>query len=116
MCIDFRMLSKQKNPDIYLIPWIDEILYHLCKAWVFLKIDLGKAYQKLAIEPSHIHKTTFLTKYRLLEFLVQPFRLVNTPEILTAGKYLFLGGTPIFPAGLLWYDLLVYSETIDLHV
>ena len=44
MCIDFRMLNKQKKIDGYLIPQIDKILDHLCKARVFLRIDLSKAY------------------------------------------------------------------------
>ena len=81
MCIDFRLLSKQIKIDGYLIPQIDEILDHLCKAQFFLKIGLREAYLQVAIEPSHIrtHMTAFFTKYRLFEFLVLPFGLVNAP-------------------------------------
>ena len=70
---------KLKYP--HLIPWIDEILDHLCKARVFSKIDLSKAYHQVAVELSHTHKTAFLTKYRLFKFLVLPFGLVNAPAI-----------------------------------
>ena len=54
MCIDFRMLNKQKKNNAYLIPQIDEIFYHLCKAQVFSKIDLSKVYHQVAVEPSYI--------------------------------------------------------------
>ena len=55
MCIDFRMLNKQTKIEAYPNPQIDEILDHLCKAQVFLKIDLSKVYHQVAIEPSDIH-------------------------------------------------------------
>ena len=79
MCIDFRMLNKQIKIDVYPIPQINKILDCLCKARVVLIIDLSKAYHQVAVEPSHTHKIAFLTKYRLFEFLVLPFRLVNIP-------------------------------------
>ena len=79
MCINFRMLNKLKKIDAYPTPQIDEILDHLYKALVFSKIYLSKAYHQVAVEQSYMHKTTFLTKYRLFKSLVLPFRLVNTP-------------------------------------
>ena len=76
MCIDFRMLNKQTKNDVYIIPQIDKMLDCLCKARVFLKNDLGKAYHQVAVEPSHTHKTTFFIKYVLFKFQVLPFGLV----------------------------------------
>ena len=40
MCIDFSMLNKQTNINAYLLLKIDDILDYLCKAQVFLIIDL----------------------------------------------------------------------------
>ena len=80
MYIDFRVLNKQTVIDAYPIPWIDNILDCPYKARVFSQIDLSKIYHQVAVELSHMHKTTFLTKYRLFEFLVLPFGLVNAPE------------------------------------
>ena len=77
MCVNFRILNKQTKIDTYLIPWVDKIIDHLCKSRVFSKIDLSKAYHQVALEPSHMHKTAFLTKYGLFNFLVLPFGLVN---------------------------------------
>ena len=79
MCINFRILNKQTKNNTCPIRQIDEILDCLCEARVFLKIDLNKAYHQVAVEPSHMHKTTFLIKYRLFKFLVLPFVLVNIP-------------------------------------
>ena len=61
MCINSRMLNKLIKINAYLIPQIDEILDYLCKARVFLKIDLSEAYQQVAVESSYTHKTAFLT-------------------------------------------------------
>ena len=74
MCIYFRMLKKQTKANIYPIPQIDEILDHLYQARVFLKNDLSKTYHQVAFELSHMHKTTFLTKYGLLKFLNLSFK------------------------------------------
>ena len=79
MYIDFMVLNKQTVIDVYPIPWIDEILDCLHKARVFSKIDLSTAYHQVVVEPSHMHKSTFLTKYGLFKFLVLPFGLVNAP-------------------------------------
>ena len=79
MYIDFRMLNKQTKADVYLIPQIDEILDRLCKSRGFLKIDLSKAYHLVAAEPLYMHKIAFFIKYRLFEFPVLPFGLVNSP-------------------------------------
>ena len=68
MGINFMMLNKQTKIEAYLIPQIDEILDHLCKARVFSKTNLSKAYHQVAIVPSHMHKTTFLMKYKFFEF------------------------------------------------
>ena len=82
MYINFRTLNKKMKIVKCSIRWIDEILDHLCKARVFLNIDLSKAYHQVAVELSHMQKTTFLTKYRLFEFQVLLFKLVNAPATL----------------------------------
>ena len=82
MSINFRILNKQTRIYTYLILQINKILDCLYKARVFLKINLSKVYHQVAVEPLHMHKTTFLKKYKLFEFLVLPFGLVNAPEIL----------------------------------
>ena len=78
----FQDAEKKTKINIYPIPQIDEILDQLCKAQGFLKIDFSKAYQWVAVELSHMHKTTFLIKYGLFKSLVLPFGLVNVIEIL----------------------------------
>ena len=62
MHINFRMLKNQMKIDAYPVNWIDNILDCLCKKQVFSKIDLSKAFQQVAVEPSHTHKTDFLMK------------------------------------------------------
>ena len=75
------MLNKQTKIDAYPILQIYRILDCFCKAQVFLKIDMSKAYYPVIVKLSHIHKPAFLTKYGLLKLLSLSFRLVNTPSI-----------------------------------
>ena len=81
MYISFRMLNKKIKLDAYPIPQMNVMLDCLCKARVFSKIDLCKGYHHVAVEPLHIHKTMFLTKYGVFKYLVLLFGLVNAPAI-----------------------------------
>ena len=101
MCINFRMLNKQTIIDVYLIPWIDEILDCLHKARVFSKIDLSKAYHQVAVEPSHT-QDCFLYEVWIIQISSPTIQIGQyTSSILTAGQYVFLRGTRVFPDGLL---------------
>ena len=44
MCIDYRMLKKWIYVDLYPLPYIDEIFYHLAYACYFTKLDQASRY------------------------------------------------------------------------
>ena len=80
MCIDYRSLNQCTIKDRYPLPCIDDILDKLTSAKVFSKIDLRAGYHQVAINPPDVHKTAFLTRYGLFEFVVLPFGLCNAPS------------------------------------
>ena len=63
----------------YPLPQIDDLLDRLATACVFSKIDLRAGYHQVSIEDADVHKTAFLTRYGLFEFVVLPFGLTGAP-------------------------------------
>ena len=44
MCVDFHMLNMQTRWDVYLLPYIEDLLDCLFAAGYFSKIDLAMGY------------------------------------------------------------------------
>ncbi len=63
----------------YSFSLIDEILDSLSGAQVFTKIDMKNAYYCPRIWENDKWKTAFRTLYKLFEYLVMPFGLINAP-------------------------------------
>ena len=58
---------------------INDLLEHLGKASIFMKIDLQNTYHLLCIKEGDEWKTAFRTHYGSFEFLIMPFGLTNAP-------------------------------------
>jgi len=107
VCIDFRAL----NEDSYPLPRTNEVLNELGKAQWFSKLDLKAGYWQIVLDPEDRHKTAFMTRDGLFEFLVMPFNLTSAPA-----TFQRLMDTVL--SDLLWHkvmvfldDIIVYSET-----
>jgi hypothetical protein len=79
MCIDYKSLNEVTVKNKYPLPRIGDLFDQLRGVGVFSKIDLRLGYHQLRIQPLDILKTTFITKYRLYEFTVMSFDLMNAP-------------------------------------
>jgi hypothetical protein len=78
LCIDYRALNKITFQNRYSVPWIDDLLNQLKGDKYFRKIDLNSGYHQLLIKSSNVWKTAFKSKEGLFEWLVMPFRLMNS--------------------------------------
>jgi hypothetical protein len=77
MCIDYRGLNEVTIKNKYPLPRIEDLFDQLRGVSVFSKIDLRSGFHQLRIRPSDIPKTTFITKYRLYEYIVMSFSVTN---------------------------------------
>ena len=116
VCIDYRPLNEVTKKDSYPLPRTDEVLNELGKAKWFSKLDLKAGYWQIMLNPGDRHKTAFVTRDGLFEFLVMPFGLTSAPA-----TFQRLMDTVL--SDLLWHrvmvyldDIIVYSETWHEHL
>ena len=79
LCKDYHQLNKMNIKNRYPLPRIDDLFDQICRATIFLKIDLRSGYHQVRIKDEDIFKTTFKERYEHYEFVVMPFRLTNDP-------------------------------------
>lgn len=79
VCIDFRALNEVSRKDSCPLSRIDKVLEELGKAQWFSKLDLKAGYWRIVLDPADKHKTAFVTRDGLFEFLVMPFGLTSAP-------------------------------------
>lgn len=105
VCIDYRKLNERTIKDAYPLPRIDMCLDCLASARIYSTIDLQSAYMQLELAEEDRHKTAFITKHGLFEYLVMPFGLCNAPSTFQRCMELVF-------RGLQWNILLVYLDDI----
>ena len=116
VCTDYRELNALTIKDRNAPPLIRETLTRLCRAKFYTKLDIILAFNEVRIKEGHEHKTAFITRYGLYEYLVMPFGLCNAPGTFqrfinhTLREYLDQFCTAYLD------DILVYSNSEEEHV
>lgn len=63
----------------YPLPLISKVVYKLCHACIFTKLDIRWGYNTVHIKEGGKHKAAFVASHGLFEPLVMSFRLTNSP-------------------------------------
>ena len=114
-CVDYRALNNVTVKDKYPLPHTEELFDRLHGAKFFSKIDLRTGFYQIPMAEADAHKTAFVTRYGLYEWVVLPMGLTNAPATFmhlmngTFREYL-----DKFVLAFL-DDILVYSKTIEEH-
>jgi hypothetical protein len=113
--VDYRPLNAVTIKNKYPLPRIDILFDQLAGAQVFSKIDLRYDYHQIKIRDEDIPKTAFFMRYKLYEYLVMSFGLINA-----AAHFIYLMNS-VFMAELNKFvvvfidDILVYSKSMKDH-
>ena len=116
MCINYCRLNKMTIKNAYPLPRADDLIDRLHGARYFTKIDLRTGYHQIRIAEDDIPKTDFPTCYGYYEFLVTPFRLINTRNTFQeAMNDVFQDQLGDFVV-VFFDDILIHSHTLEDHV
>ncbi len=78
LCVNYHELNAIIKKNQYPLPLIDKIMNCVSGAKVFTKIDIKNTYYHIHICEGDEWKIAFHTQYRLYEYLVMLFSLINT--------------------------------------
>lgn len=115
VCVDYRGLNALTIKNRNTPPLIKETLQRLCKARFYSKFDIIAAFNEIRMRPGDEHKTAFITRYGLFEYVVMPFGLCNAPA--TFQSFINETLSPYLDDFCTAYmdDILVYSNTEEEH-
>ena len=77
--MDYSALNCQTKKDVYMLPWIDDLLDKLSEAQFLSTIDLASGYHQVRLAPGAGPKTAFAICYGLYEYTVLLLGLCNAP-------------------------------------
>jgi hypothetical protein len=114
MCIDYKGLNKITVTDAFPMTRIDDIFDKLNGARFYSKLDLKSGYWQILMAEEDIHKTAFICKEGLYEWIRLPFGLKNAPGDFCRIMYEVLGDLNFVEKYI--DDLIIFSPDFELHL
>ena len=68
------------QPDLYTCPNIADLTARLEGCTIFSKLDLGKGFHQIPVQPLDVPKTAVITPFGLWEFIRMLFGLWNASQ------------------------------------
>jgi hypothetical protein len=113
--VDYRPLNAVTIKNKYPLPCIHILFDQLAGAQVFSTIDLHSGYHQIKIRAEDLPKTTFTTRYGLLEYLVMSFGLLNAlAHFMYLMNSVFMTELDKFVVVFI-DDILLYSRSMEEH-
>ncbi|GKB60765.1 reverse transcriptase domain-containing protein [Tanacetum coccineum] len=79
VCIDYRKLNDATQKDHFPLPFIDQMLEHLCGNEYYCFLDGFSGFFQIPIAPEDQEKTTFTCPYGTFAYRRMSFGLCNAP-------------------------------------
>jgi hypothetical protein len=115
LCVDYRPLNAVTIKNKYPLSHIDILFDQLAGAQVFYKIDVRSGYHQIKTRDEDIPKIAFSTRYKLYEYLITSFRLMNAPaHFMYLINSVFMSELDKFVVVFI-NDILVYSKSTKDH-
>jgi len=76
---DYHALNAVTVKNKYPLPLISQLVFQLCGAQYFTKLDVYWGFNNVCIKPGDEWKAAFRTNRGLFEHLVMFFRMTNSP-------------------------------------
>lgn len=113
--VDYRELNNHTIKNRNVPPSIRDIIAQLSKARIMTVLDIIAAFNNIRIAEGHKHKTAFLIKFGLYEYVGMPFGLCNASATFQA--YLNAALLDLLDQICTVYmdDIIIFSENEAAH-
>ena len=115
LCINFHSLNYISKKDHYPLLLISDLLDSSYKAQVYTKIDLYHAYHLVCIANGNKWKTSFRTHYRLFEWFVILFGLINASAVFQQFMNDLFSDLLDVCVMIYLYNIIIYSNNMSEH-
>ena len=117
MCVDYRALNRLTRKDQFPLPRIDDLVDAVgrIKPIYFSKTDCQMGFHQMQMHPNSVEKTAFSCGNALYEYNRLPFGLCNAPASYQRLMQLVLQGMDPDRVFVYLDDILIISESIEIH-
>ena len=116
LCIDYRRLNAQTEPDRSPIPCLSDAVYSINNRKFFTSLDLVKGYYQLLLSPESRELTAFSTAYSHFQFKRLSFGLRNAPATFQKEIQNVLSRFPKKNVIVYFDDILIMEDSFEAHL